>query len=96
MLQSWQAYHALTYKKQWKPVIQEKWSTYHKEWTSEHPNEKPAKTRFQLMVEFMKEKYDQESPEMKERCEEYRKCLRDESPVASVNEDAERNSEFQA
>ena len=47
-----------------------------------------------MMVEFMKEKYDQETPEMKARCEEYRRSLRDESPVAS--EDAERNSEFQA
>lgn len=53
-------------------------------------------TRFQMMVEFMKEKYNQETPEMKVRCEEYRRCCRDESPVASANEDAERNSEFQA
>ena len=49
-----------------------------------------------MMVEFMKEKYAEETPEMKAECEEYRKSRRDESPVASVNEDAGRNRDFQA
>ena len=95
MLQLWQVYHALTYKKKWKLVIQELWDTYHKEWIAEHPNEKPAKTHFQIMFEFMQEKYAQETPEMKAECEEYWRSHHDESPVALVNEDAARNREFQ-
>ena len=88
MLQPWQAYHALTYKSKWKIVIDEKWDTYRTEWLSEHPNSKPPKTRLQIMAEFMKEKYAEETPAMKAECEEYRKS-RDESPAASVHDDAE-------
>jgi hypothetical protein len=95
MLQLWQAYHALTYETKWKSVIQELWDTYHKEWIAEHPNEKPPKTRFQIMFEFMREKYAQETPEMKAECKEYQRSRRDESPATSVNEDDVRNREFQ-
>ena len=87
----------LTYQNQWKSVVQEEWVTYQKKWISEHPNEPtPAKTRFQIMVEFMKEKYNQETEEMKAKCEAYRISRRDNSPVGSVNEDTEKNIELQA
>lgn len=48
------------------------------------------------MVEFMKEKYNQETEEMKVKCEAYRISRRDNSPVGSVNEDTEKNIELQA
>ena len=96
MLQPWQAYHALAYLSKWKVVIDEKWDTYRTEWISDHPDSKPPKSRFQMMVEFMKEKYAEETPEMKAECEEYRKNRCDESPIASVKEDTERNRDFQA
>ena len=95
MLQPWQAYHALTYTSKWKADIDEKWEIYCKEWVSEHPNSKPPKTRFQIMAEFMKEKYAEETPAMKAECEEYRKS-HNESPAASVHKDAGRNRDFQA
>jgi hypothetical protein len=76
-------------------VIQELWNTYRKEWISKHPNEKPPKTRFQIMFEFMRDKYAQETPEMKAECEEYRRSRRDESPAGLDDEDAVRNREFQ-
>jgi len=47
-----------------------KWKQYKEEWESEHPNEKPPKTRFEIMNEFMKEKFAAETEEMKSRCEE--------------------------
>jgi len=59
----------------------EKWEQYKAQWESEHPDDKPEKTRFQIMCEFMKEKYENETEEMKERCEEYRKSKKDESPA---------------
>ena len=71
MLQLWQAYHTLTYETKWKSIIYELWVIYHKEWIAEHPDEKPPKTWFQIMFEFMQEKYAQETPEMKAECEEY-------------------------
>ncbi|EDR04228.1 uncharacterized protein LACBIDRAFT_330706 [Laccaria bicolor S238N-H82] len=54
MLQEWQAYHALTYTKQWKPYVDNEWETYKKEWEAVNPNEKkPPKSRLQIMVEFI-------------------------------------------
>jgi hypothetical protein len=81
MLQAWQAYQLLTYKSQWKPCVDEKWERYKKDWVSEHPNEKPPKTRFTVMIEFIKEKFANETDDMKARCEEYRKTLKDETAV---------------
>ena len=66
------------------------------EWISKHPDSKPPKSQFQMMVEFMKEKYAEETPEMKAECEEYQKNQHDKSPIASVKEDTERNRDFQA
>ena len=97
MLQLWQVYHALTYQNQWKSVIQGLWDTYQTEWLSKHPDEpKPPKTHLQMMVEFMKEKYNQETNEMKAKCDEYRMSHCDNSPIGLVNENAESNVDFQA
>ncbi|EDR04482.1 uncharacterized protein LACBIDRAFT_304605 [Laccaria bicolor S238N-H82] len=97
MLQAWQAYHALTYQTKWKPFIQERWTAYQEEWATEHPEEsKPAKGRFQIMVEFIKEKYAGETPEIRAECEEYRKNRRDETPTALAGEEATKNIELQS
>lgn len=71
-LQAWQAYHALTYESKWKPHVNEAWTTYKEKWQSENPNKKPEKTRLEIMVEFMRAKFNEEDEEMKKRCEEYR------------------------
>jgi hypothetical protein len=81
LLQDWQAYQALTYENQWKPYVDEEWEKYKREWASEHPNKNPPKKRFTIMVEVMKEKFKHESEEMKQRCEDYRKSRKLESPV---------------
>ena len=86
----------LAYSSKWKGVVDEKWDTYRAECISEHQDSKPPKSRFQMMVEFTKEKYAEETPEMKAECEEYRKSWPDESPVVSVNKDAGKNRDFQA
>ena len=69
MLQAWQAYHALTYESQWKPQVDKEWAKYKLEWESQHPSEKPLKNWFTIMVEFMKDKFQNETEEMKLRCE---------------------------
>lgn len=94
MLQDWQAYQALTYEKKWKPHIDKEWEKYKTEWEVEHPNEKPPKRRIQIMTEFIKEKYKNETDEMKERCEEFRQA-RKESPVPNTSI-ADRNLHFQS
>jgi hypothetical protein len=92
VLQAWQAYQALTYESQWKPLVSEEWDKYKNQWSKEHPNEKPPKTRFTIMVEFIKDKFANETEEMKARCEELRKTLKEESPV---DEESAANIEFQ-
>lgn len=63
----------MTYENKWKPHVDEAWTTYKEKWLSEHPNEKPEKNRFSIMVEFMRARFNEESEEMKKHCEEYRK-----------------------
>ena len=47
------------------------------------------------MVEFMKAKYAEETPEMKEHCEAYRKEVYAEV-VESMNNSGQSNAEFQS
>lgn len=94
MLQAWQAYHALTYEKKWKPFVDEAWEAYKTEWVSENPTEKPPKNRFQIMVEFMREKFNDETEDMKSRCEEYRQARR-ETPFP-IDSEVARNQQMQA
>ena len=97
MLHAWQAYHAITYEKQWKGEVDKVWAQYKAQWVSEHTDtKKPEKTRFQIMCEFMKEKYEEQTEEMKERCEEYRKLsVKGETPVP-VDSIQTRNLQFEA
>jgi len=94
LLQDWQAYQALTYESKWKAIVDKEWATYKTEWELEHPKETPLKNRFTFMVEFMKEKYKDETEEMKQKCEEYWMTRKSESP-ALADSDALRNLEFQ-
>lgn len=85
VLQAWQAYHALTYESQWKAEVDKTWAEYKIQWEAEHPNQqqKPEKTRFEIMTDFMKEKFAQETPEVLKQVEEYRKKTKEESPGPS-------------
>jgi len=94
LLQGWQAYHAMTYES-WKPEIDKTWAEYKIQWEAEHPDEKPEKTRFQIMNDFMKEKYAQATPEVLKQVEDYRKKVKDESPVPNGG-DKETNLAIQS
>jgi len=94
-LQLWQAYHALTYESRWKPDVDTAWSEYKDAWEAEHPNEKPPKNRFQIMIEFMKQKFETEPEDMKIRCEEYRATRQLEASPDPDKSDSAINAEFQ-
>jgi hypothetical protein len=73
-LQPWQAYQALTYESRWKPHVDQAWTDYKKAWEDEHPERKPEKSRFQIMIEFMKGKFEEdEDEEIKMKCNDYQK-----------------------
>jgi hypothetical protein len=72
------------------------WANYKSNWAAENPNEKPPKTRFQIMIEFIKEKFEAETEEMKTRCEEYRVARQHEAASPDpVKSDSARNIAFQ-
>lgn len=62
----------MTYESRWKPVINKGWDAYKAKWNKDHPGAPIDKTRFVFMVEFMKAKLEEETDEMKKRCEKYR------------------------
>jgi len=94
ILQDWQAYQVLTYESKWKAIVDKEWASYKMEWELEHLKETPPKKRFTFMVEFMKEKYKNETEEMKLQCQEYQK-RKSESPVPD-DPDTSKNLEFQS
>lgn len=70
--QAWQAYHSMTYENRWKAVIDQQWATRVDEWKASHADEKMTETRFAFMNKFMKDKFDNETDEVKKEVEEYR------------------------
>ena len=86
MLQPCQAYHTLTYESQWKAEIDREWDALNVAWTKEHPGIPLKKTQFEFMNSFIREKYEAESPEMKQRVEEFR-CKLAEKPLDDANRD---------
>jgi len=72
MLQPCQAYHVLTYESKWKVEINHKWEAFNVAWAKDHPGEPIKKTRFEFMNNFIREKYQAETPEMKQRVEDFR------------------------
>lgn len=59
---------------QWKPHVDKEWERYKMEWELENPLEKPPKNQFTIMVEFMKEKFKNETEEMKLHCEKFQQA----------------------
>ena len=86
----------MTYESQWKADVDKIWVEYKTQWESEHPDEKPKKTRFEIMNDFMKEKFTQATPEILKQVEDYRKKVKEESPVPSAGGEEATNLALQS
>jgi hypothetical protein len=75
--------------------VDTKWKEYQIQWESDHPGEDPPKKRFAIMNEFMREKYKNESDEMKERCKKYRRSLKEDAHILAESVQT-RNLKFEA
>jgi len=77
-----QAYHDLTYEEIWKPIIDVEWDYHLKIWKADNQGQVPdKKNRFVFMNNFMRDRYNEEDEEMKQRVEEHRQAnSRDTSP----------------
>lgn len=78
--QAWQAYHSMTYETKWKSTINEQWAERTKEWKKNNPDTKMKETRFTFMNNFIKEKFKNETEEVKKEVEEYRRKKAEEVP----------------
>lgn len=81
MLQRWQAYHRYrqTYDGTWKETVDKAWTDYKTQWDAENPNEAiPCNKHFQVMNDYIRKTFDEETPEKKQEVEEYRKKLKEE------------------
>lgn len=83
-MQAWQAYHAMTYQSKWKTVIDEEYETYLKDQQDSNSENGPAMTRFAYMNAFMRNKFEEETEEMKAEVEKYR-LEADEPPANNLN-----------
>jgi len=86
------------YKSRWKSSVNTAWNDYKEAWAAEHPDDKkPPKNHFQIMVDFMKDKFTTETEEMKQRCEEYQTaCQLEKASPSPATPESTRNTEFQA
>jgi len=92
-LQEWQVYHTMTYKSQWKAVIDEEWEKYKTAWEAAHPDEELDETRFSFMASFMRQKYLEETEEVQNDVRKRREELKAE--VKDEEEGDEKNVAYQ-
>lgn len=90
-LQEWQVYQMMTYETQWKAIINEKWETYKNTWEGENLGKEFNESRFAFMNAFIKEKYLEETEEVKTSVRTRREELRE----AFELEGAEKNASYQ-
>jgi hypothetical protein len=95
LLQKWQAYHKYrqTYDTTWKATVEDVWTNYKSEWDAENPGVSiPRNKGFEVMNEYIRRMYNDETPGKKEEVEEYRRKLKDEMDEAL---DEDQNATYQ-
>ena len=88
--QEWQVYQGMTYENKWKEIIDSEWDDYQKKWKADHPDTDLPQKRFTFMNSFLKEKYKEESEEVKKEVRERRAAMN-----AEIEEEAKRNDGYQ-
>jgi len=83
----------MTYKSQWKAVIDEEWEQYKSAQEAEKPGEKLNHTRFTFMASFMRQKYLEETEEVQNDVRKRREELKAE--VKDEEEGDEKNVAYQ-
>jgi hypothetical protein len=92
-LQEWQVYHAMTYKSQWKAVIDEAWEKYKTACEEAAPGDEPEETRFGFMASFMRQRYLEETEEVQNNVRKRREELKTE--IEDDEEGEEKNFTYQ-
>ena len=93
VLQEWQVYHTLTYETQWKTIVDEEWAEYKNTWEAERPGEELDETRFTFMASFMRNKYKEETEDVKETVKKRREEMK--AQMEENGEGHEKNESYQ-
>ena len=75
-LQDWQVYHVMTYKTQWKTIIDKEWEKYRSTWKAKNSGKEPNETQFFFMTSFMRQKYQEETDKVQKDIEKWQEELR--------------------
>jgi hypothetical protein len=60
-------------------TVEKAWTDYKTQWDTENPNMAIPRTKhFQVMNDYIKKMFEEETPEKKQEVEEYRKKLKEE------------------
>ena len=90
LCQEWQVYQSMTYENKWKEVINSEWDDYQKKWKADHPDTDLRQKHFTFTNPFLKEKYKEESEEVKKVVRECQAVMN-----AEIDEEDNRNDDYQ-
>ena len=83
----------MTYETRWKKVVDEEWEKYKSEWEDEKPGVEPDETRFTFITSFMRQKYQEETEEVREDVKKHREELK--AQIEEEGEGDEKNLAYQ-
>ena len=81
----------MTYKTQWKTVVDEEWEKYRSTWKAKNAGEEPDETQFSFITSFMRQKYQEETDEVRNDV----KKRREELKAALETEGDDKNHAYQ-
>lgn len=83
----------MTYETQWKTIVDEEWAEYKNTWEAERPGEELDETRFTFMASFMRNKYKEETEDVKETVKKRREEMK--VQMEEDGEGHEKNESYQ-
>jgi hypothetical protein len=94
LLQKWQAYHRYrqTYDASWKTTVEKTWTDYKNQWEAENPGDAVPNKRFEVMNEFIRKTFSEETPKIMQEVEDYRRKLKEETDEVL---DEDQNASYQ-
>lgn len=95
MLQGWQAYHRYrqTYDQTWKSTVDKVWIDYKNQWEEENLGVAiPRSKHFEVINDFIRKTFNDETPEKNQDIEEYRRKLKEELDEVQVKD---QNASYQ-
>ena len=76
----------------WKATVEKSWTDYKSQWEAENPGLAIPKKGFEVMNEYIRKMFNDETPEKQQEVKEYRRKLKDETDEVL---DEDQNASYQ-